>query len=92
MKIIINKSFGVFDISKKALDLFYERIGTEIIDLYVTDLRVNPIFISIVEELCEESYGKRSKLKVIEIPDDIDYYISDYDGIESVHENHRIWN
>ena len=92
MKIIINKSFGGFNISKKALDLFYERIGTEITDLYVMDLRANPELISIVEELGKESYGAFSELKVIEIPDDIDYYISDYDGIESVHENHRIWN
>jgi len=28
---------------------------------------------------------------VVDIPDDIEYEIDDYDGIESVHEAHRSW-
>lgn len=44
-----------------------------------------------VEELGELANGGFSSLKVIEIPDGVDYEIDDYDGIESVHEVHRSW-
>jgi hypothetical protein len=30
-------------------------------------------------------------LEVIDIPDDIEWFISDYDGVETVHEAHRSW-
>ena len=29
--------------------------------------------------------------KIIEIPDDIEWEIDNYDGIESIHEKHRSW-
>lgn len=45
-----------------------------------------------VEELQQEANGSCSELKVIEIPDGIDWYIEDYDGIEHVAETHRTWS
>jgi hypothetical protein len=45
-----------------------------------------------VEELGEAASGKYAKLKVIEIPDGIEWEIDDYDGIESIQEKHRSWS
>jgi len=35
--------------------------------------------------------GDYANLKIVEIPDDVNYYISDYDGMEAVEEAHRTW-
>lgn len=48
--------------------------------------------IKVVKELGEEANGRFASLKIVEIPDNIEYEISDYDGVESVEERHRIWN
>ena len=41
------------------------------------------------EALCRRGYNG----KVVEIPDDVRWYIrSEDDGSESIHEEHRIWN
>ena len=54
--------------------------------------RTNPCLIAIVEELGEEASARHAKLKVIEIPDGIEYTIEEYDGKEWVAEVHRTWN
>ena len=57
-------------------------------DIERTDLDL----IKVVETLGESiSSGSCAKLKVVEIPDDIEYEIDEYDGIESIHETHRSW-
>ena len=35
--------------------------------------------------------GDCAELKVVEIPDDVSWYISEYDGMECVAEQHRTW-
>jgi len=54
--------------------------------------RSNFILIQIIEELGKEANGRCASLKIIEIPDDVEYEIDDYDGMESVSEVHRSWN
>jgi hypothetical protein len=49
------------------------------------------ILVSVVEDLGEMANGEFAQLEVIEIPDDIEWTISDYDGIETVEEAHRSW-
>src|SRR5690606_35782328 len=51
--------------------------------------RGDPILIRVVEELGEEADGKCAALKVVEIPDDVEYTIAEYDGWEHVAEAHR---
>ena len=53
--------------------------------------REDPDLVAVVEKLGEKANDRYAKLAIIEIPDDIDYYIDDYDGIETVHERHRSW-
>ena len=48
--------------------------------------------IAAVEELgSEKASGTFAELKVVEIPDGIEYEISSYDGIEHISEVHRTW-
>ena len=53
--------------------------------------RTDSVLIEVVEELGEKANGCHAQLKVVEIPDDMKYEITDYDGIETLHEIHRVW-
>jgi len=56
------------------------------------DDRADPDLVFVVEALGKESWGSYAELKVVEIPDDIEYTIEEYDGIEHVAEQHRTWS
>lgn len=59
---------------------------------YDRDLhRDDPILVQVVEELGRKAGDDYANLEVIEIPDDVDWYIHDYDGMETIREKHRIW-
>lgn len=80
-----------------------ERPGAWGCDFYIDDLsednyfsyydieRDDPALVQVVEEMQENSYGIHAELSVVEIPDDVSWYISNYDGMETIHENHRSW-
>ena len=53
--------------------------------------RNDPILVRIVEEMGEDADGKHSRLSIVEIPDDVEWQIDDYDGSEWVAEKHRTW-
>lgn len=53
--------------------------------------RDDSILIEVIEELGEKANGKYASLKIVEIPDDVDWYIAEYDGMEHVAEYHRTW-
>lgn len=53
--------------------------------------REDPILIQVIKELGEKANGQYAELKIVEIPDDIEYQIEEYDGIEHIAEKHRIW-
>jgi len=44
-----------------------------------------------IEENASLYSGDHAQLYVVEVPDDVEWYIHDYDGIEHVAEKHRIW-
>lgn len=54
--------------------------------------RSNPLLVHIVEELGKDSWGRCAELKVVEIPDGVDFEIDEYDGSEHIAEKHRTWN
>jgi hypothetical protein len=54
--------------------------------------RTDPILVEVVQELGDKASGRHANLKIIEIPDGIEYEIDEYDGIETVHEAHRSWS
>ncbi len=61
-------------------------------DAWLSDERDNPLLVRVVEELGDAANGPYAKLKVVEIPDGLDYIIDEYDGIETIHEPHRTWH
>jgi hypothetical protein len=53
--------------------------------------RSDPDLVAVVEDLGEAAYGFAAELKVVDVPDDVEWYIEEYDGIEWVAEKHRTW-
>lgn len=89
MKVVINKCFGgEFGLSDKAKKKLGE-LGVQY-DPFDID-RNNPKLIRVIEELGEEADGSFALLKVVEIPDDVQWKITARDGIEQIEEVHRVW-
>jgi hypothetical protein len=55
-------------------------------------MRSHPELVKLVEEMGEAAWGACAKLKVVEVPDDVDWEIDEYDGSECVSEKHRSWS
>jgi hypothetical protein len=53
--------------------------------------RDDPFLVQVVEELGHEANGFAAELKIVEIPDGVQYIIDDYDGMETIREVHRTW-
>ena len=54
--------------------------------------RDHKLLVECIETLgSEASSGSSAELEVIEIPDNVDWEIHEYDGLESIHEKHRSW-
>ena len=103
MKILVNKDYGGFSVSKEVYDYLgipwdgygflrdkhFGMENEENGELY----RSHPKLIEAVECIgIEKSNGYLSKLEIIEIPDDVkDWKMKKYDGWETIHEKHRSW-
>ena len=101
MKVLVNKCFGRFGITKAVYDemglkwdgyglLSNEDFGIESdnYDAY----RTHEKLINAVEKIgLEKSSGKCARLEIVDIPDDIEWEIDEYDGIETIREAHRSW-
>jgi hypothetical protein len=61
-------------------------------DMWTDEQRGDSLVVGVVEALGEKANGKCAKLKVVEIPDGIQWMISEYDGMEQVKEKHRSWS
>ena len=53
--------------------------------------RTDPELVAVVQELGDKANGRCAELKVVDIPDDVEWQIEEYDGSEWVAEKHRIW-
>lgn len=54
--------------------------------------RDDEVLISVVEELGERANDSFSSLKIVEIPDGVEWEIEEYDGMEVVREVSRTWS
>jgi hypothetical protein len=54
--------------------------------------RNDSILVQVVEVLGVRANGRHSELKIVEIPDDVEWIIQEYDGCEWVAEKHRTWS
>lgn len=88
MKVVINRCYGGFSVSKKV----YKKLGLKSGYLSNVDFgiesnnynayRAHPKLIKT---------GEYAKLDIVEIPDDVDWTIEEYDGREWISEKHRTW-
>jgi len=53
--------------------------------------RDDPILVQVVEELGRKADGDFASLRIADVPNDVKWYIDEYDGIETVREEHRSW-
>ena len=54
--------------------------------------RDDPILVQVVEQLGEKADGFCASLKVVEIPDGVNWQIQEYDGNEHIAEKHWTWS
>ena len=94
MKVVINEwingDWGGFALSDKALEL-YKKLANRDVKCYTEIERNDPYLVQVVETLGKQA-GYYASLKIVEIPDGVDWHITDYDGIETIRENHRTWS
>ena len=89
-KIVINRCYGGFGLSTEAEELYKKLSGKkEVWDFRLK--REDKFLIEVVEKLGEKASGRFSELKIVKIPDDVEYVIEQYDGIEWIAEKHRTW-
>lgn len=107
MKLVINRCLGGFNLSLAAIAQLVEwgdpvaikysdqerEYGNKPSTMNRTDHeRHDPMLIRVVEKLGDAASGDCAALRIIEIPDGIEYEIDEYAGMESVHEKHRSWS
>lgn len=140
MKLVVNRCYGGFGLSDKAIEMVMKRKGLNCFrykqtkykysdgreeftrceafdndDMFGTHYQTEDLgekvsklsnetywyygrlerddddLIAVVEELGKEANGRFAQLEVVEIPDGVNWELDDYDGIETIHEVHRIW-
>ena len=100
MKVVINSGIMGFRISDKAKELYKAKGGMLPVDdrtftTFEFSFRSDPLFVEVVEELgSREASGSMSSFRIVEIPDDVKWYIERHDeyGYEKVEEEHRSWS
>ena len=61
--------------------------------LYANEIkRDDSALVQTVEELGEKADDDYAELKIVEIPDDVEWELNEYDGIEHIAEVHRRWS
>lgn len=96
IKIVKNVCYGGFSLSDLALSRLSELTGKSLSECneeyeWDDENRSAPELVQVVEELGDKANGRLARLVVVEVPDDVDWYIRDYDGMETVEEVHRSW-
>ena len=93
-KIVINAQHGGFGLSDEAMQLYKILTGIPPQNpVYYWEIaRDSPQLVQIVEQFGDCANGCYSSLKVVEIPDGVEWTIGEYDGCEWVAEAHRTWS
>lgn len=91
MKIVINTCYGGFGLCDEAMQEYKNRKGLTTVFLWKIE-RNDPDLVEIVEEMGDAASDLFAELKVVDIPDGIEWEIQEYDGREWVAETHRTWS
>lgn len=92
MKVVINNCYGGFSLSREAygeLGIEWDGHGYGFGDNHKN--RANHKLVAAVEKLGSKANGEFAELKIVEVPDNVEWTIKEYDGIEWVAEVHRTW-
>lgn len=94
MKVVINACYGGFGLSALEVERYFEFKGIPVPDnFYDRDIpRDDPALVRVAEEIPRDKGYAFAELKVVEIPDDVEWEIQEYDGNEWVAEKHRTWS
>src|SRR5574343_1689365 len=65
--------------------------GNRYWDAWTRNNRTHPVLVQVVEELKSKASGSLAKLKVVSIPDNVEWTIEEYDGVEWIAEKHETW-
>jgi len=57
-----------------------------------TENRADPDLVAVVEQFGKDVNTSYSELKIVDVPDDVEWFIVEYDGLEHVAEEHRTWS
>jgi hypothetical protein len=93
-RIVINTCYGGFGLSETALELYKAYAGIQDDNFYDLAIERNdPILLQVIDQMgVAECEGNCSRLKIVEIPDDVEWEIAEDDGKEHVAECHRTWS
>mgnify|MGYP003637824389 FL=1 len=94
MRVVINTRFGGFSLSVAAQEEYARLSGIpfETVPTFLESAaRTDATLISVVNKLGDAASGRSASLRIIEIPDGVEFDIKEYDGWEHVAERHRTW-
>ena len=86
---------GITLIEKESVSHFHETDFYDADDQFFSAYNIprdDPHLISAIKMLGDDANGPCSKLKIVTIPDDVDWEIEEYDGNEHIAERHRTWS
>jgi len=97
MQVVINTPYSNFAISADAISLIQKKIknpkAKSQINAYAFDNdRSNPLLVETVQKLGAKANGLYTTLKIVEIPDDVEWRVDAINGKEVIREKHRIWS
>jgi hypothetical protein len=89
----INKWEKYQKTGEKDFDLFWAMTPDKeyLLDTTLRNARDDDTLVKCVETLGEKANGKHAKLRIVQIPNNVNWEIDEYDGIESVEEKHQSW-
>jgi hypothetical protein len=91
-KVVINTCHGGFGLSAAAESKYKELAGiTDPIFFSRSIPRDDAHLIAVVELMGTDADNRFSELKIVDVPDDVNWYVEEYDGKEWVAERHRTW-
>ena len=92
-KIVINSCHGGFGLSTEAESKYRELAGITDPNFYSRRNipRDDAHLIAVVELMGSAADGEYAELKIVDVPDEVNWYIEEYDGKEWVAERHRTW-
>jgi hypothetical protein len=97
MQVVINTSYSNFAISADAISLIQKKMknakAKSQINAYAFDNdRSHPLLVEAVQKLGAKANGLYTTLKIVEIPDDVEWRVDAVNGKEVIREKHRMWS